>query len=59
MGSAVAFHDRRQLVLGAWIALLVGGASFAGAPALYLLMALLGGGGFAVAALHAHREGRR
>jgi hypothetical protein len=59
MGSAVAFHDRRQFVLGAWIALLVGGASFTGAPTLYLLMALLGGGGFAVAAVHAHRQGRR
>lgn len=59
MGTAMSFRDRRQFVLGAWIAVLVGVASFAGAPTLYLLMAVLGGGAFAVAALHAHLQERR
>lgn len=59
MASGIAFTDRRQFVLGGWIAVVVGLASFSGAPTIYLLMAVLGGGGFAVAALHAHVEGRR
>lgn len=59
MGTGVALHDRRQFALGGWIAVLVGAASFAGAPTLYLLMAVLGGGGFAVAAVLAHVQDRR
>ena len=47
---------RRQLVLGGWIAVTVGIASFAGGAHLYLAMAVLGGGGFAVAAVAAARD---
>ncbi len=59
MASGIAFSDRRQFVLGGWIAGVVGVASFTGAPTIYLVMAVLGGGGFAVAAVLAHRGGRR
>lgn len=59
MGMGVALHDRRQFALGGWISVSVGVASMAGTPALYLLMAILGGGGFAVAALAAQRDRRR
>jgi hypothetical protein len=59
LASGIAFTDRRQFVLGAWIVVAVGVASFSGAPTIYLVMAVLGGGGFAAATLHAHLEGRR
>lgn len=58
MASGIAFRDRRQFVLGGWISVVVGIASLAGAPLVYLLMAILGGGGFAVGALHAARGDR-
>ncbi|GAA0197622.1 hypothetical protein GCM10008944_13810 [Cytobacillus oceanisediminis] len=56
MGTGAALRDRRQLVLGGWIAVTVGIASFIGGAHLYLAMAVLGGGGFAVATVAAARD---
>jgi len=54
LGGAAAFADRGLFVLGLWILLVAAVATFAGLPLTYLVMALLGGGGFLVMALVAH-----
>ncbi len=46
LGGAAAFQDVRLFVLGVWILLVAAVATFAGLPLTYLVMALLGGGGF-------------
>ncbi|OLT54540.1 hypothetical protein [Cellulosimicrobium sp. CUA-896] len=50
LGGAAAFQDTRLFVLGVWILLVAAVATFAGLPLTYLVMALLGGGGFLVMA---------
>lgn len=50
MGSGAAWHDVRQFRLGVWIAATVGVAALVGGSGVYLVMAVLGGGGFLVAA---------
>jgi hypothetical protein len=61
LGGAAAFQDSRLFVLGAWILLVAGVATYAGLPLTYLVMALLGGGGFLVMAgvEHVWRARRR
>lgn len=59
MGSGAAWNDARQFRLGIWIAVVVSVASVVGPPYLYLVMAILGGGGFLVAAAIDHLERRR
>lgn len=51
LAGGIVWREGRMFALGAWIALVAGLASLAGAPANYLLMALAGGGGFLAAAL--------
>ncbi len=46
LGGAIAFDDRGLLVLGVWILVVAGGATLAGLPGTFLIMALAGGGGF-------------
>lgn len=50
LGGAAAFQETRLFVLGVWILLVAAVATFAGLPLTYLVMALLGGGGFVVMA---------
>ncbi|MFF2831124.1 hypothetical protein ACFVSK_05130 [Cellulosimicrobium cellulans] len=50
LGGAVAFDSRGLFVLGVWILVTAAGATFAGLPFTYLVMALAGGGGFLVMA---------
>lgn len=50
LGGAAAFQDTRLFVLGVWVLLVAAVATFAGLPLTYLVMALLGGGGFLVMA---------
>ncbi len=59
MGTGAALNDRRQFLLGGWIAILVAGASHLGTPDLYLAMSVLGGGGFLATAVLAERGRRR
>ncbi|WP_402469850.1 hypothetical protein [Isoptericola aurantiacus] len=49
--GAACFGDTSLSVLGAWILLTGGAATLAGMPATYLVMAVLGGGGFLVITL--------
>lgn len=51
MAGGMLWREWRMFLLGGWIALAAGLASLAGAPAIYLVMALAGGGGFLLAAL--------
>jgi len=51
LGGAAAFQDVRLFVLGVWILLVAAVATYAGLPLTYLVMALLGGGGFLVMAV--------
>lgn len=50
LGCAVAFDSRGLFVLGVWMLVTAGAATFAGLPYTYLVMALAGGGGFLVMA---------
>ena len=59
MGAGAAWDDRRQFRLGVWIAAVVAAASLVGGRELYLVMAVLGGGGFLVAAALDVRARRR
>lgn len=59
LGGAAAFQDTRLFVLGVWILLVAAVATFAGLPLTYLVMALLGGGGFLVMAGLEHLLGLR
>lgn len=61
MGSGAAWHDVRQFRLGVWIAASVAVAALVGGSGLYLVMAVLGGGGFLAAASldAAERRSRR
>lgn len=51
LAGGMIWREGRMFALGAWIVLIAGVASLAGAPAIYLVMALAGGGGFLVAAV--------
>jgi len=46
LGGAALWRDIPQLVMGLWLLLVSAVAPFAGTPANYLVMGLLGGGGF-------------
>ena len=59
MASGAAWNDTRQYRLGIWIAVVVAIASVTGVPYLHLVMAVLGGGGFLVAAFADYRDRRR
>ncbi|WP_069385919.1 hypothetical protein [Cellulosimicrobium cellulans] len=59
LGGSAAFQDTRLFVLGVWILLVAAVATFAGLPHTYLVMALLGGGGFLVMAAIEHLLGAR
>lgn len=50
MAGGMLWREWRMFLLGGWIALAAGFASLAGAPTIYLVMALAGGGGFLLAA---------
>ncbi len=50
LGGAAAFGSRGLFVLGLWILLVAAVATYSGLPLTYLVMALLGGGGFLVMA---------
>lgn len=62
LAGAIAFDDRGLLVIGVWILVVAAGATLAGVPGTFLLMALAGGGGFLLmaavehAALHRRRR---
>lgn len=51
MAGGMLWREWRMFVLGGWVALVAGAASLAGAPVIYLVMAVAGGGGFLLAAL--------
>lgn len=51
LAGAALWTDRNQLFLGIWIIAVSVASSFAGVPTNLLVMALLGGGGFLVAAV--------
>lgn len=53
MAGGALFDEWRMFALGAWLAVVVGAASFMGVPTSYLLLSLAGGGGFLVAAVGA------
>jgi hypothetical protein len=59
LGGAAAFGDRGLFLLGLWILLVAAVATYAGLPLTYLVMALLGGGGFLVLAGVEHLLGVR
>ncbi|MEE6280478.1 hypothetical protein [Georgenia sunbinii] len=60
MAGGMLWREWRMFALGGWIAVVAGVASLAGAPAIYLVMAVAGGGGFLVAAaVDARRSSRR
>jgi len=59
LGGAAAFGDRGLFLLGLWILLVAAVATYAGLPLTYLVMALLGGGGFLVMAGVEHLLGAR
>lgn len=59
MAGGMLWREWRMFVLGAWIAVIAGVASLAGAPVIYLVMATAGGGGFLLAALLDGTVGRR
>lgn len=59
LGGAAAFGDRGLFLLGLWILLVAAVATYAGLPLTYLVMALLGGGGFLVLAAVEHLLGVR
>ncbi len=59
MAGGTVWREWRMFLLGAWIAVVAGLASLAGAPVIYLVMALAGGGGFLLAALVDGMAGRR
>lgn len=50
LAGGMVWREWRMFALGGWIAVIAGVASLTGAPTLYLVMALAGGGGFLVAA---------
>ena len=50
LAGGMLWREWRMFALGGWIAVIAGVASLTGTPALYLVMALAGGGGFLVAA---------
>jgi hypothetical protein len=54
LGGAIAFDDRGLLVLGVWILVVAAGATLAGLPGTFLIMALAGGGGFLLMAAVEH-----
>lgn len=51
LAGAALWNDKNQLFLGIWIIAVSVASSFAGVPTNLLVMALLGGGGFLVAAV--------
>lgn len=54
MAGAATYRDVPWFVLGAWIALVGGGATLLGVPGTYLVMALAGGGGLLLGAVACH-----
>lgn len=59
MAGGAMWDDATQFVLGAWIALAAGVAALVGRPGHLLVMSVLGGGGFLVAAWWAGWRGTR
>lgn len=59
MVGGALWEERGIFALGAWIAIVAAVASVVGMPALYLVMAFAGGGGFLVAAMAEHLRLRR
>lgn len=59
LAGAIAFDDRGLLVLGVWILVVAAGATLAGVPGTFLLMALAGGGGFLLMAAVEHTTHHR
>lgn len=59
MAGGTFWQEPRQYALGVWIIVVAGIALYAGLPHTYLVMALLGGGGFLVGALIEHLHRRR
>lgn len=46
IGGAAAWDDPLQFAIGAWISVTTGAGCLLGPPGLYLVMCLVGGGGF-------------
>lgn len=59
MTSGALWQDRVQYGLGAWILLTSAAGALAGAPVIYLVMSLAGGGGFLLAAAYFAVRGNR
>ena len=59
MAGGAFWQDRQQYAIGVWIILVATVAVFAGLPQTYLVMAVLGGGGFFVGMVLEHLRRRR
>ena len=59
MSGGAFWQDRPQYAIGVWIILVAAVAVFAGLPQTYLVMAVLGGGGFFVGTVLEHLRRRR
>lgn len=59
MSGGAFWQDRQQYAIGVWIILVAAVAVFAGLPHTYLVMAVLGGGGFFVGMVLEHLRRRR
>ena len=59
MAGGAFWQDRQQYAIGVWIILVAAVAVFAGLPHTYLVMAVLGGGGFFVGMVLEHLRRRR
>lgn len=59
MAGGAFWQDRQQYAIGVWIILVAAVAVFAGLPDTYLVMAVLGGGGFFVGMVLEHLRRRR
>jgi hypothetical protein len=59
LASGAVWQDRVQFGFGAWVLITSSAGALAGYPAVYLVMALAGGGGFLLAAGYQAVRGRR
>lgn len=59
MAGGAFWQDRQQYAIGVWIVLVAALSVFAGLPQTYLVMAVLGGGGFFVGMVLEHLRRRR